>query len=175
MNETRRNPMEIGLSLGSNIGNRLDNLKEARRRILATSGMKRVAQSSVYETEPVGVKLEYRRLEFLNAVLIVDSPCSAPVCYNQLRKIEDDMGRHRSPDRYSPRSIDIDLIYIDNLHLENGGLLIPHPHWAERRFVVQPLADIRPDLILPGADKTVAQILAALTEKADVTLLTQTW
>ena len=167
--------MELGLSLGSNIGSRLDHLKEARRRILATSGMKLVAQSPVYETEPVGVKPEYQRLEFLNAVLIIDSPCAAHECYNQLRGIEEDMGRHRGSDRYSPRSIDIDMIYIDNLSIESGGLVIPHPRWLERRFVVQPLADIRPDLILPGTDKTVAQILAALPEKEGVTLLTRTW
>jgi 2-amino-4-hydroxy-6-hydroxymethyldihydropteridine diphosphokinase len=167
--------MEVGLSLGSNISSRLDNLKEARRRILATSGMKLVAQSSVYETEPVGVKPEYQDLEFLNAVLIVDSPCSALECYHQMRKIEDNMGRYRGLDRYSPRSIDIDIIYIDHLLIESGGLAIPHPRWVERRFVVQPLADIRPDLILPGIDKTVAQILAALPDKEDVTLLTRTW
>ena len=85
------------------------------------------------------------------------------------------MGRHRGSDRYSPRSIDIDIIYIDHLLIESGGLTIPHPRWVERRFVVQPLADIRPDLILPGIDKTVAQILAALPDKEDVTLLTWTW
>ena len=167
--------MEIGLSLGSNIGSRLDNLKEARRRILATSDMRLVAQSPVYETEPVGVKPEYQRLEFLNAVLIINSLCAAQECYNQLRGIEEDMGRRRGPDRYSPRSIDIDIIYIDHLLIESGGLTIPHPRWVERRFVVQPLADIRPDLILPGIDKTVAQILAALPDKEDVTLLTRTW
>lgn len=167
--------MEVGLSLGSNISSRLDNLKEARRRILAVSGMKLVAQSPVYETEPVGVKPEYQHLEFLNAILIVDSPSAAHECYSQLRGIEEDMGRRRSLDRYRPRSIDIDIIYIDNLSIESGGLVIPHPHWAKRRFVVQPLADIRPELILPGTDKTVAQILAALPEKEDVTLLTRTW
>jgi 2-amino-4-hydroxy-6-hydroxymethyldihydropteridine diphosphokinase len=167
--------MEVGLSLGSNISNRLDNLKEAKQRILAIFGMKLVAQSPVYETEPVGVKPEYQHLEFLNAVLIVDSLCAAHECYNQLRGIEEDMGRRRGPDRYSPRSIDIDIIYIDHLLIENSGLVIPHPRWVERRFVVQPLADIRPDLILPGTDKTVAQILAALPDKEDVTLLTRTW
>jgi 2-amino-4-hydroxy-6-hydroxymethyldihydropteridine diphosphokinase len=167
--------MEVGLSLGSNIGSRLDNLKEARRRILAISGMKLVAQSPVYETEPVGVKPEYQRLEFLNAVLIIDSPCAARECYNLLRKIEEDMGRLRGPDRYSPRLIDIDMIYIDNLSIESGGLVIPHPRWAERRFVVQPLADIRPELILSGANKTVARILAALPRKENVALLTRTW
>jgi 2-amino-4-hydroxy-6-hydroxymethyldihydropteridine diphosphokinase len=167
--------MEVGLSLGSNISNRLDNLKEARRRILATSGVRPVAQSPVYKTEPVGVKPEYQHLEFLNAMLIVDSPGVAQECYNQMRKIEEDMGRHRSLDRYTPRLIDIDIVYIDNLSIENGKLVIPHPLWVTRRFVVQPLADIRPDLILPGTDKTVAQILAALPEKEDVTLLTRTW
>ena len=167
--------MEIGLSLGSNISSRLDNLKEARRRILATSGMKLVAQSPVYETEPVGVKSQYQHLKFLNAILIIDSSCAVHECYSQMHKIEHDMGRHRGPDRYSPRSIDIDMIYVGNQTIKRDGVMIPHPRWVERRFVVQPLADIRPHLILPGTDKTVAQILAALPEKEEATLLTRSW
>lgn len=167
--------MEIGISLGSNISNRLANLQDAKRRMAALPQAKIVAQSPVYETEPVGVKPEYQHLDFLNAILIVETPCSVHECFDHLRGMEDAIGRHRGIDRYEPRSIDLDIIYAGDVHIESGGLVIPHPHWARRRFVVQPLADVRPDLILPGQSRTVAQILADLPQEEEVTLLTRDW
>ena len=167
--------MEVGLSLGSNISSRLDNLKEAKRRILTLPGAKLVAQSAVYETEPVGVKPEYQHLDFLNAVLILQGTCSVHDCFDHMHQIENDMGRHRGLDRFAPRPIDIDLIYVDNLEIQSGGLVIPHPHWKERRFVLQPLADVRPDLLLPGSNKSVKDVLAALPEGEDVTLFARGW
>ena len=167
--------MEVGLSLGSNISNRLDNLKEARCRILTLPGSRLVAQSPVYETEPVGVKPEYQHLDFLNVVLILEGPCSAHECFDHLHQIEDKMGRHRGLDRFAPRAIDIDMIYVDNLEIQSGGLVIPHPHWKERRFVVQPLADVRPDLKLPGCKKTVREVLSSLPQAEEVTLFARDW
>ena len=167
--------MEVGLSLGSNISNRLANLQEAKRRILALPGITWIAQSPVYETEPVGVKPEYQHLDFLNAVLILDGPASLHDGLNQFHQIEDSMGRHRSLDRYTPRAIDIDIIYADQLTIQSGGLVIPHPHWKERRFVLQPLADVRPDLTLPGSLPSVKDILAALPEGEAVTLFAREW
>ena len=167
--------MEVGLSLGSNISSRLDNLKEAKRRILAMPGARLLAQSPVYETEPVGVKPEYQHLDFLNAILILDGPCSAHECFDHLHQIEDEMGRHRGLDRFAPRAIDIDMIYVDDERIESGSLVIPHPHWKERRFVLQPLADVRPNLLIPGADKPVKEILAALPQAEEVTLFAREW
>jgi 2-amino-4-hydroxy-6-hydroxymethyldihydropteridine diphosphokinase len=167
--------MEVGLSLGSNISNRLENLKEAKRRILTLPGARLVAQSPVYETEPVGVKPEYQHLDFLNAILIFEGPCSAHECFDHLHQIENEMGRHRALDRFAPRPIDIDMIYVGDSVIESGGLVIPHPHWKERRFVLQPLADVRPDLLLPGNSKTVKEVLAALPSGEEVTLFARDW
>ncbi len=167
--------MEVGLSLGSNISNRLDNLKEAKRRILSHPVVRLAAQSPIYETEPVGVKPEYQHLMFLNAVLILESACSIHECFDQLRRIEDEMGRHRSLDRFAPRAIDIDLIYAGDTRIESGGLVIPHAHWHERRFVVQPLADVRPNLKIPGCDRTVRDVLASLPAGDDVVLFAKDW
>jgi 2-amino-4-hydroxy-6-hydroxymethyldihydropteridine diphosphokinase len=167
--------MEVGLSLGSNISSRLDNLKEAKRRILTLPGAKLAAQSPVYETEPVGVKPEYQHLDFLNAVLIFEGPCTVHEYFDHLKQVEDEMGRHRGLDRFAPRPIDIDMIYVGNMEIQSGGLVIPHPHWKERRFVVQPLADVRPDLVLPGSEKTVKEILASLPEAGEATLFTRDW
>lgn len=167
--------MEAGLSLGSNEGERLPNLKEAKRRIAALPGARILAQSPVYETEPVGVKPEYKDLQFLNAVLVVDGPWNAHEWLDRMREIETGLGRERTLDRFAPRTIDIDLIYVGNQRLESGGLVLPHPHWAQRRFVVQPLADVRPDLVLPGADRPVRDVLRALPERPAVTWLTRDW
>ncbi|MFH0953173.1 MAG: 2-amino-4-hydroxy-6-hydroxymethyldihydropteridine diphosphokinase [Verrucomicrobiota bacterium] len=166
---------EAGLSLGSNLGDRLKNLSDARHLIATLSGVQLVAQSPVYETEPVGVKPEYRELKFLNAVLIVESPWTAREWAHELRAIEAAMGRTRGLDRYAPRTIDIDIIYLDRLRVDEAGLVIPHPRWAERRFVAQPLADVRPDLLLPGAPGTVAQVLAGLPPREGVTLFAKEW
>ena len=167
--------MEVGLSLGSNISSRLGNLSEAKRRILAHEGVKLLASSPVYETEPVGVKPEYEHLSFLNAVLVIDSPRAVQDCLTQLRAIEIDMGRHRSLDRFAPRAIDIDILYAGTERIESGGLVLPHPRWAERLFVVVPLADVRPQLVLPGCDRTVAEVLKDLPRDKSVTLLTRDW
>ncbi|HBA84018.1 MAG TPA: 2-amino-4-hydroxy-6-hydroxymethyldihydropteridine diphosphokinase [Verrucomicrobia bacterium] len=167
--------IEAGLSLGTNLGDRLALLAEAKRRIAAAPGMEVLAQSPVYETEPVGVKPEYRHLKFLNAVLIVQGCCAPHECFDRLREIENDMGRKRSLDQYAPRPIDIDLIYADAMTIQSGGLSVPHPHWSERRFVVQPLADVRPGLILPGQSKTVAEILRDLPPAEKVVKYADSW
>lgn len=167
--------MEAGLSLGSNVGDRLANLVEAKNRIAALPGLSIVAQSPVYETEPVGVKPQYRELKFLNAVVIIECPVTGHECFDRFRKIEDDLGRQRTLDRFAPRPIDIDVVYVGDLRIQSGGLCIPHAHWHERRFVVQPLADIRPDLVLPGQRKPVREILAELPPGDGVTLFAREW
>lgn len=167
--------METGLSLGSNLGDRLAYLTEAKRRIGALRGVKILAQSPVYETEPVGVKPEYRELKFLNAVLIVTGPGTAYDWFERLREVEYQMGRERGLDQYAPRSIDIDVIYCGHERVQAGHLVLPHPRWSQRRFVVQPLADVRPNLQLPGSDRTVKEVLAVLPSEPAVTLLTREW
>ena len=167
--------MEAGLSLGTNLGDRLAALTEAKTRIAALPGVQVLAQSPVYETEPVGVKPEYQHLHFLNSILIIETPQTVHEMAKQLRAIEDDMGRRRQLDRFAPRPMDIDIIYFGTGRIESGGLKIPHPRWAERRFVVQPLADVRPDLRLPGSSLTVAETLAALPAREAVSLLTRDW
>ena len=154
--------MEIGFSLGSNQGDVMGHMREAKRLILAYPGTTWVAQSALYETEPVGVSAEYAHLKFLNSVLVVETDQSPSEWLQYLRQIEHDMGRKRTADRNSPRPIDIDILYAGDECIDRGDLVVPHPRWAQRRFVVQPLADVRPDLILPGAGLAVRDILAAL-------------
>jgi 2-amino-4-hydroxy-6-hydroxymethyldihydropteridine diphosphokinase len=168
--------IESGFSLGSNLGDRLAWLRAARDALAAAPGARILAQSPVYETEPVGVKPEHRGLKYLNAVVIVGGPLAARAWMDEVARIEAALGRVRGPDRYAPRTIDIDLLYCGDAWIDGGGLTVPHPRWSQRRFVVQPLADIRPALRLPGATADVAGILDLLEEPAsDLRVLAREW
>ena len=167
--------METGLSLGSNIGDRLEMLREARRRVAAIPDVRVVAQSRVYETRPVDVAAEYESLLFLNAVLIVESRQPLRELAAQLHGIEADLGRVRDRDRNSPRPIDLDIVYAGGARVSERDLTVPHPRWAERWFGAQPLADVRPNLLLPGQTKTVAQILRSLPGPEGVRPFAETW
>ncbi len=168
--------IESGFSLGSNLGDRLAWLRVARDALAAAPGARILAQSPVYETEPVGVKPEHRGLKYLNAVVIVGGPFAARAWMDELARIEAALGRVRGPDRYAPRTIDIDLLYCGDAWIDGGGLTVPHPRWSQRRFVVQPLADVRPALRLPGAAASVTEILGCLTEPAsDLRMFAREW
>lgn len=167
--------MEFGLSLGSNLGDRLANLRQARDRLAAIPGCTIRKCSPVYETEPVDVRPEHRGQPFLNAILILNSQLAPAVLADRLLAIETAMGRNRGAKRNEPRIVDIDMIYAGALRIETPTLTVPHPRWAARRFVVQPLADVRPDVLLPGADRTVGQVLATLPQEPSVRLYLLTW
>ena len=159
--------MEYGLSLGSNLGNRFANLKNAGIMINKIPGVSVKAGSSVYETEPVGVREENKNLLYLNSVLIVESALSPAVMLARLMEIEAALGRMRSADRNAPRLIDIDIIYADDIIMETASLTLPHPRWAERRFVVEPLAEVRPDLVIDKEKwPPVRELLRALSTDA---------
>jgi len=158
--------MEFGFSLGSNQGDAAGYLRECKRRILALPDVQWVAQSPLYETEPVGVLPEYAHLTFFNSVLIVESSRMPTDWLEALHRIEREIGRVRTGDRNAPRPIDVDLIYAGDQLIDRGDLIVPHPRWAQRRFVVQPLCDVRPDLVLPGAGLTVREVLAQIEGEA---------
>lgn len=167
--------METGFCLGSNMGGRLRLLSQAKTLILMEPQVTFVDQSPVYETEPVGVKPEYKSLKFLNAVLIVQSPYTAEEWLTKIKKIEGFLQRVRTEDRNAPRTIDVDILFCGDQVVDSDLLKIPHPRWAERRFVVQPLADVRPELVLPGTKSPVRKILAQMTDNDDVRLFSGRW
>lgn len=167
--------MEIGFSLGSNVGDRLQFLRWAKARLLLSGRAVFVDQSSVYETEPVGVREEYRTMKFLNAILIVESALTPQEWLPAIKKIESDLSRVRTNDRNAPRTIDIDILFAGDQIIDSDLLQIPHPRWAERRFVVEPLADLRPDLVLPDSECPVHKILAQMPASDDVRLFSEKW
>jgi len=167
--------METGLSLGSNLGDRLAHLRTARQRLGALPGVRLLAAAPVYETEPVGVQPEFRHLAFLNTILILEGDVAPAEWRRRTAQIEDELGRVRSADKFAPRTLDIDVLYVGDHCVDEGGLVIPHPRWMLRRFVLQPLADVRPDLLLPGATQTVRQTLEKLPAGEAVKPFCTTW
>ncbi len=161
--------MRAGLALGSNLGDRLEQLTRAREWVLALPGVAGPVYSSrVYETEPVGSGPEAGA--YLNAALEVEYEGQPITLLDGLQRIEAAFGRPSKRPRNAPRTLDLDILYAGNLVLSNAEVIIPHPRLHLRRFVLTPLADIRPDLLLPGQQRTVAELLAGLADPARVEL-----
>ena len=167
--------MEIGLSLGSNLDDRLKNLKQAKEKISGLPEVEIIKNSPVYETEPVGVRAEFENKQFLNAVLIINCKLEIKHLSSSLRAIETEMGRTRDNSRNNPRIIDIDIIYAGQMTIRQPDLIIPHPRWKERRFVLQPLADVRPELLIPGEKRPVKKLLLSLPETPKVVPYKDRW
>ncbi len=157
--------MRFGIALGSNLQDRLALLRFGRTEVLTRSGGQCLAQSSVYETEPVDCPPG--SLPFLNAVLEIECALSPEDLLTQTQAIERAAGRIHSGERNAPRPLDLDLLYADALVLQDEALVLPHPRLHLRRFVLAPLAEIRPELKLPGMHAPVAHLLAGLSESEE--------
>ncbi|CAN5161586.1 2-amino-4-hydroxy-6-hydroxymethyldihydropteridinediphosphokinase [soil metagenome] len=150
-----------GIALGSNLGDRLGNLRAARRQLrLLSRAESPVLASAVYETEPVGC--EPGAGAFLNAVVEIGVGGEPQELLRQLRRIEQELGRPPEHAKNTSRTLDLDLLYFGAEQISTGVLQLPHPRLHERRFVLQPLADIRADLVLPGQMESVGELLARL-------------
>jgi 2-amino-4-hydroxy-6-hydroxymethyldihydropteridine diphosphokinase len=166
--------MRTAVALGSNLGERLENLRAARKAIVDLSNVKPpIVSSAIYETEPVDCEAGANK--FLNAVVEFDYDDDPASLLEQLTRIEEALGRRRDHPKNVSRTIDIDLLYCGDRKIEDERLQLPHPRLHLRKFVLQPLADIRPGLILPGQAKTVHQLLEELKESSAIVRLTDNW
>ena len=145
---------EVYLQLGSNIGDRLDNLDQSIKIITERIGNV-LEKSSVYESTPWGVE---NQRNFLNQVIFVESNFDAYTILDLVLQIEKDMGRIRI-EKWGERIIDIDILFIDDLIIESENLCIPHEFIAKRKFVLQPMCEIAPGFIHPKLNKTISQLL----------------
>ena len=167
--------MEIGFSLGSNQGDRLAYLQAARDRLLLYDDAALVDQSSVYSTDPVDVAPDYVAYDFLNAVILVESEVPAEEWLVRLGNVEQELGRDRSGGYNEPRTVDIDILYAGHRIIESVNLTIPHPRWSERNFVLAPLKEVRPYLVLPGEPRAVMHVWQALRAEQRVEKVVESW
>jgi 2-amino-4-hydroxy-6-hydroxymethyldihydropteridine diphosphokinase len=166
--------MRTAVALGSNLGDRLENLRAARSAILGLANAEPpVLCSAIYETEPVDC--EPGADKFLNAVVEFDFEGDPASILEELMRIEEALGRGRDHLKNVSRTIDIDLLYCGDRNVEDNRLQLPHPRLHLRKFVLQPLADIRPRLILPGQAKTVRQLMEELKESGAVVRFMDNW
>lgn len=155
---SRRAKAYIGI--GSNIGNRQANIKRALDLLNSNENIEVSAVSSLVETAPVGYT---EQPNFINAAAELYTNLTPRELLNTLLAIENQMGRTREV-RWGPRVIDLDLLLYNNEHINEDGLQVPHPRIMERAFVLLPLAEIAPELILPDG-RTAREAAASIRDE----------
>ena len=146
------------IGLGANLGPREATLLRAVERLAAEDEITVLELSSLRDTEPVGVT---DQPEFLNGALAVETTLSPRELLDALMRIERELGRVRGAERFGPRTIDLDLLLYGDEVVEEPGLTVPHPRLHERRFALEPLAELDPELDIPGRGR-VADLLASM-------------
>ena len=154
----------VYLGLGSNLGNRLANLKNAVSNLTPQMVIKK--KSPVYETPPWGE--DPNQPMFLNMTVKVETYMTPEKLLAHLKRLETVLGREPSH-KHGPRLIDIDILFYDNIALSAPPLVVPHPHLHERGFVLVPLNDIAPDYVHPEFRKTVKEMMFMVSRK-DITV-----
>ena len=150
--------MHALVGLGANLGDRERTIRLAVDRIGEVDGVDVVAVSRLRETAPVGV---VDQPQFLNGAVALDTTLSPRALLDSLLAVERWLGRRREGERWGPRTIDLDLLLYDDLVLDEPGLTVPHPRLHERRFALEPLAELDPELEIPGRGR-VSTLLAEL-------------
>jgi 2-amino-4-hydroxy-6-hydroxymethyldihydropteridine diphosphokinase len=157
----------IFLLLGSNVGDRPGQLSMAIDLIEKEIG-KTIVMSKIYETAPWG---KADQPHFLNRAIEIESQFSPHELLNKVKSIEQTLGRTRL-EKWGERSIDIDIIYFEDKIIDSSHLVIPHPHIAERRFVLTPLVEISPEFVHPLLKKSNTELLMECKDTLDVTAFT---
>jgi 2-amino-4-hydroxy-6-hydroxymethyldihydropteridine diphosphokinase len=146
------------IGLGANLGDRRTTVERAVELLRAAPGVEVLAVSSLRETDPVGFE---DQPPFLNGAVAVDTSLTARELLELLLETERRLGRTRDGPRFGPRTIDLDLLVHGDEDLDEPGLTLPHPRLHERRFALEPLAELAPTLVVPGRGP-VEELLAGL-------------
>jgi 2-amino-4-hydroxy-6-hydroxymethyldihydropteridine diphosphokinase len=151
----------VFIGVGSNIGNRLGYLNQAIEEIGHDGEIRFLRRSKIRETDPVGGPPQGK---YLNAVWEIETDLTLEVLHARLRDIEDRFGRERK-ERNAPRTLDLDILFYDQLTIESDRLTVPHPRLHERSFVLEPLAELDPGWIHPKLNRTVAELWEEFRER----------
>jgi 2-amino-4-hydroxy-6-hydroxymethyldihydropteridine diphosphokinase len=166
--------MRAGIAFGSNLGESLRLLRQARACLVASPLLAPpYLASGIYVTSPVDCPPGSE--SFLNAVLEAELTGDPVALLRDLHGLEEALGRPKRSGRNEPRLIDLDFLYAGDIEINTADFVLPHPGIVRRRFVLAPLAEIRPGLILPGQTLTVAKLLAALPPGDSAEPVEATW
>ena len=145
----------VFVGIGSNEGDRLANISRAIQQLGQSPGVRLIQLATIQETEPVGPPQGL----FLNTVVELETVLSPRELLGLVKRLERELGRLPTAHRWGPRPIDLDLLLYDDQAISEQDLLIPHPQLHARRFVLEPLAQLAPELIHPVRKQTIAQLL----------------
>jgi len=154
---------KLGIALGSNLGDRRANIEAAIKAIGEWQGSDHILISSINETEPVGCPAGSP--SFLNAVLEIECHLEPHEVIARCQRIEKRLGRASVRPKNAPRTIDLDILYLGDLIRDSPNLILPHPQLHLRLFVLEPLCEIRPELVLPNQKKTVSELKSDLEKE----------
>jgi 2-amino-4-hydroxy-6-hydroxymethyldihydropteridine diphosphokinase len=167
-------PNRAYIGIGTNLGDRAANYREAIRRIAGLPDTRVVRQSSIYESEPVG---DIKGGFFLNGVIEIETEFMADALMRRLLAIERQIGRRRpagrrpaSRTKYPSRIIDLDLLFFNREVIDTRSLQVPHPRLHERRFVLAPMSELAPALIHPKLNVSISDLLAGMKAPQRVSL-----
>jgi 2-amino-4-hydroxy-6-hydroxymethyldihydropteridine diphosphokinase len=161
-------PHRVFIGIGSNLGDRRANCREARGFLQELPTTRVVKESSLYESEPHGDAKTW----FGNSVVEIETDLAANDLLKRLKGIEEKMGRKRvKGKRWGSRIIDLDILLYDNEIIDKRNLKVPHPRLTERRFVLVPLSELAPQLIHPALNVSVSEILAKSKDQKKVHLM----
>ena len=165
MNREAQAPVVAYVGLGSNVGDRERHLDAALDALRALPGVVEVVPSPIYETTAVGPG---EQGPYLNAVARLSTRLEPRALLDALLEIERREGRRRGGVRNEARTLDLDLLLYGDRRIDEPGLVVPHPRLAERPFVLEPLRDLAPALVVPGSRRSVETLAAAVRDPAAV-------
>jgi len=161
-------PHRVFIGVGSNLGDRRANCREARELVQEPANTRVIKESSVYESEPHGNAKTW----FANSVLELETEFGPPELLKHLKAIETKMGRKRvRGKRWGSRVIDLDILLFDNELLNKRNLKVPHPQMPNRRFVLLPLSELAPQLIHPALNVSITALLTTTSDTKRIHLM----